>query len=97
MYCTKNEVRGLCVGGDIAILFLVIFEKLDNPNWTRFVEILSTRKVAQVEVALNEKREEIQKLKTEITEIGDPDITSMTLEQLRELNRTLAEDVKLLG
>ena len=22
-YCTKNQVRGLCVGGDMAILFLV--------------------------------------------------------------------------
>ena len=47
-----------------------------------------------IEVELNEMREEIKRLKEEI---NDPEITSLTLEQLQELNCKLAEDVQVLA
>jgi len=52
------------------------------------------QKVMHIEVELNEMREEIKRLKEEI---NDPEITSLTLEQLQELNCKLAEDVQVLA
>ena len=51
--------------------------------------------VCAIDVALNEKREEISRLEAEIR-CDQPEILQMTNSELRQLNDHLAEDLRIL-